>query len=54
MPLPEENINHADIHVFGDSNIMGTCALSYPVVFQAKENIITSKSHLAKQKLSIP
>ena len=27
VPLPDANINLADIHVFGDSSIMGTCAV---------------------------
>ena len=36
---------------------MGTCAVAYAVVFQpngTQQNIIASKSRLAKQKLSIP
>ena len=36
---------------------MGTCAVAYAVVFQrngTQQNIIASKSLLAKQKLSIP
>ena len=36
---------------------MGTCAVVYAVVFQpngTQQNIIASKSPLAKQKLSIP
>ena len=36
---------------------MGTCAVVYAVVFQpngTQQNIIASKSRLAKQKLSIP
>ena len=56
-PLPDANINHADIHVFGDSSIMGTCAVAYAVVFQpngTQQNIIASKSRLAEQQLSIP
>ena len=51
IPLPDANINHADIHVFGDSSIMGTCAVTYAVVFQPNgtyQNIIASKSRLAK------
>ena len=34
IPLLDANINLADIHVFGDSSIMGTCAVAYAVVFQ--------------------
>ena len=34
IPLPDANINHADIHVFGDSSIMGTCAAAYAAVFR--------------------
>ena len=55
ITLPDANINHADIHVFGDSSIVGTCA--YALVFdpnRTQQNIIASKSRLAKQKLSIP
>ena len=36
---------------------MGTCAVVYALVFQpngTQQNIIASKSRLAKQKLSIP
>ena len=54
--MPDANIDHADVHVFGDSSIMGTCAVAYAVVFQpngTQQNIIASKSRLAKQKLSI-
>ena len=57
IPLADVNINLADIHVIGDSSIMGTCAVAYAVVFQpigTQQNIIATKSHLAKQKLSIP
>ena len=55
--MPDAKINHAEIHVFGDSSIIGICAIAYAVVFQpngTKQNIIASKSRLAKQKLSIP
>ena len=55
--MPDATINHADIHVFGDSSIMGTCAVAYAVFFQpngTQQNIIASKFRLAKQKLSIP
>ena len=54
IPLPYANITHADIHVFGDSSIMGACAVAYAVVVQpngTQQNIIASKSRLAKQKL---
>ena len=57
IPLLDANINHGDIHVFGNSSIMVTCAVVYAVVFQpngTQQNIIASKSRLAKQKLSIP
>ena len=43
--------------IFGDSNITGKWAVAYAVVFQpngTQQNFIASKSHLAKQKLSIP
>ena len=33
IPLPDANINHADIHVFGDSSIVETFAVVYAVVF---------------------
>ena len=55
-PLLDANINLADIHVFGDSSIMGTYAVVYAVVFQpngTQQNFIASKCCLAKQKLSI-
>ena len=49
-PLPDANINHADIHVFGDSSIMGTCAVAYDVVFQQNETRQISKQvNLATQ-----
>ena len=57
IPLPDVNINHADIRVFGDANIMETCAVAYGVVFQlngTQQNTMASKSRLAKHKLSIP
>ena len=56
IPLLDANINLADIHVFGDSSIMGTYAVVYAVVFQpngTQQNFIASKCCLAKQKLSI-
>ena len=56
IPLLDANISHGDIHVFGNSSIMVTCAVVYAVVFQpngTQQNIIASKSRLAKQKLSI-
>ena len=56
-PLPDANISLGDIHVFRDSSILGTCAVAYAVVFQpngTQQDIIASKSRLAKQKLSIP
>ena len=55
--MPNANINHADIQVFGNSSIMGTCAVDYAVVFQRngkQQNIIASKSRSTKQKLSMP
>ena len=54
--MPDANINHAGIHVFGDSGIMGTCAVAFDVVFQTngtQQNIKASKYRLTKQKLSI-
>ena len=56
IPLPNANINHADIQVFGNSSIMGTCAVDYAVVFQRngkQQNIIARKSRSTKQKLSM-
>ena len=55
--MADANTNHADIHVFRDSSIIGTCLVAYAIVFQpnaTQKNIIASKSCLAKQKWSIP
>ena len=37
IPLPDANINHADIDVFQDSSIIRTCTVSYAVVCQSLE-----------------
>ena len=37
IPLPDANINHADIDVFQDSSIIGTCTVSYAVVCPSLE-----------------
>ena len=37
IPLPDAKINHTDIHAFRNSNIMGTCAVAYAIVFQPDE-----------------
>ena len=59
IPLPDANLNHTDIQVFGDSSIMRKCAVAYAVCLSSKsngaqQNIIVSRSRLAKQKLSVP
>ena len=52
-----ESVTMIDIHVFGDSGILGSCAAAYATVYQwssLNQALILSKSRLFKRELTIP
>ena len=57
IPSPDTPLNAIDIHVFADSRIIGTGTAAYAVTHQSghvNQHLITNKSWLAKQNMSIP
>ena len=57
IPLKQESITMADLHVFGDASVLGCCAAAYVVVFQpssVNQGLIASKSRLFKRDMTIP
>ena len=50
-------INYVDLHIFGDLNILGYCAVAYAVVSQpskVNQGLVASKSRLSKKDITIP
>ena len=57
IPLDQEEIDEIQLHAFGDASGRGVCAAVYAVVKQASgvsQGLVTAKSRLAKQNLTIP
>ena len=57
IPIKNEPITKIDIHLFSDASIDGVCTAAYTVVYQpnkVSQSLITSKSRLAKENISIP
>lgn len=57
IPLYQEEIDEIQLHAFGDASGRGACAAVYAVVKQASgvsQGLVTAKSRLAKQGLTIP
>lgn len=57
IPVYQEEIEVIQLHAFGDASGRGVCATVYAVVTQASgvsQGLITAKSRLAKQGLTIP
>ena len=47
-----EPINYVDLHIFGDANILGCCAVAYEVVSQpwkVNQGLVASKSRLSRK-----
>ena len=56
IPIKGKQICYTDIHLFSDANLIGVCTVAYAVVNQQNifsQNLITSKSRLARKDLSI-
>ena len=57
MPIKGKQISYIFIHLFSDASLTGVCSVAYAVVNQQNifsQNLITSKSMLAKKNLSTP
>ncbi|XP_068720014.1 uncharacterized protein [Montipora capricornis] len=57
IPLYQQEIDKIELHAFGDASGRGVCASVYAVVTQASgvsQGLVTAKSRLAKQGLTIP
>ena len=55
IPIKNEPITEIDIHLFSDVSIDGVCSVADAVAYQPNEvsqSLITSKSRLAKKKIS--
>ena len=56
IPIKGKQISCIDIHLFSDACLIGVCTVAYAVVNQQNvfsQNLITSKSRLARKNLSI-
>ena len=57
IPNKNEPITEIYIHLFSDASIDGVCTVAYAVVYQPNklsQSLITSKSRLAEENISIP
>ena len=57
IPTKGKQMFYIDIHLFSDASLTGVCTVAYIVVNQkniSSQNLITSKSRLARKDLSIP
>ena len=55
--LNGESITAEDLHVFGGSSIVASCAVVYAVVYQSSvtnQVLVSGKSHISKRKLTVP
>ena len=52
LTLIQKPINYVDLHIFGDANILGCCAVAYEVVSQpwkVNQGLVASKSRLSRK-----
>ena len=57
IPLKQESVTMIDLHVFGDSSVLGCCAAAYAVVYQpssVSQGLIASTSRLSKRDMTMP